>query len=172
VRVKFFSFVSEVSRLQYEWSSDCWGIWKSLGVNACLQWNDWRSVFVHFFCEFFEVIVDCTCALADQSLYAGIVYEHYCLCPGWPCARKSFKKVHVVYVHDETGHVCNKLYIPFSTRPPTIRPIVWALQGIAIISEDCHLVISHWTTMHRSDINNTNASPPFREAFLRVRLRI
>jgi hypothetical protein len=49
-------------------------------------------------CEFFEVIFDCTCALADQSLYAGIVYEHYCLCPGWPCARKGFKKE--VYVHD------------------------------------------------------------------------
>jgi hypothetical protein len=47
------------------------------------------------FCEF---IFDCICALADQSLYAGIVYEHYCLCPGWHCARKSLKKV--VYVHD------------------------------------------------------------------------
>jgi hypothetical protein len=36
------------------------------------------------FCEFVEIIVDYTCALADQSLYAGIVYERYCLCPGWP----------------------------------------------------------------------------------------
>jgi hypothetical protein len=50
------------------------------------------------FYEFFEVIFDCTCALADLSLYAGIVFEHYCLCPGWPCPRKSFKKV--VYAHD------------------------------------------------------------------------
>jgi hypothetical protein len=35
--LEFINFVSEVSRLQYEWSSDCWCIWKSLGVNACLQ---------------------------------------------------------------------------------------------------------------------------------------
>jgi hypothetical protein len=57
------------------------------------------EVFLYSFCEFFEVIFDCTCALADQSLYAGILYEHYChRCPGWPCPRKSFKKV--VYVHD------------------------------------------------------------------------
>jgi hypothetical protein len=34
------------------------------------------------------------------NLYAGIVYEHDCLCPGWPCARKSFKKVGLVYIHD------------------------------------------------------------------------
>jgi hypothetical protein len=33
---EFFNFVREVSHL-YEWSSDCWCIWKSLGVNACLQ---------------------------------------------------------------------------------------------------------------------------------------
>jgi hypothetical protein len=94
--LEFFNFVSEVSRLQYEWSSDCWCIWKSLRVNTCLQWRNvfsfhWRSVLV--FCEFYEVIIDSTCALADQFLYAGIVYEHYCLCPGWPCARKSFKNV-------------------------------------------------------------------------------
>jgi hypothetical protein len=116
--IEFFNFVSEVSRLQYEWLlSDCWYIWKYLGVNACLQWRNvfsfhWRSVFVNFFCKFFEFIFDCTCALADQSLYAGIVYEHYWLCPGWPYAQKSFKKVGLVYVHDvpwmlgcETGHV-------------------------------------------------------------------
>jgi hypothetical protein len=72
------SFVSEFSRLQYEWSSDCWRIWKSFGVNACLQRRKyfhvhWRSVFVQFFCDFFEVIYDCGCALADQYLYAGII---------------------------------------------------------------------------------------------------
>jgi hypothetical protein len=87
-----------------------------------------EKCFLTDFCEFFEFIFYCTCALADQSLYAGIVYKHYCLCPGWPCARKRFKKV--VYVHDvpwmlgcETGYVCN-LYIPLSSRPPTIRPII------------------------------------------------
>jgi hypothetical protein len=69
-----------------EWSSDCWCIWKSFRVNACLHWRNvfsfhWRSVFVQFFYEFFEFIFDCTCALAHQSQCAGIVYEHYCLCP-------------------------------------------------------------------------------------------
>jgi hypothetical protein len=70
---EFLNFVHEVSRLQYhEWSrSDCWCIWKSLGVNACLQWRNvfschWRSVFVQF-------IFDCTCALADQSWNAGML---------------------------------------------------------------------------------------------------
>jgi hypothetical protein len=53
------------------------------------------EVFLYSFLRIF----DCTCALADQSIYAGIVYEHHCLCPGWPCARKSFNKV--VYLHDE-----------------------------------------------------------------------
>jgi hypothetical protein len=98
------------------------------------------------FCEFFEVIFDCTCALADQSQYryAGIVYEHYCLCPGWPWARKSFKKGSMYMmcrecraVNSETGHVCNKLYTP----PPTIRPIVWAPQDIAIISYTATLCV-------------------------------
>jgi hypothetical protein len=56
------------------------------------------EVFLYSFLETFEVIFDLTCTLADQSLYAGIVHEHYCLCPGWPRAWKSFKKV--VYVHD------------------------------------------------------------------------
>jgi hypothetical protein len=122
-----------------------------------------------FFCEFFEVIFDCTCALAwSISLYAGIVYEHYCLCPGRPCARKSFKKV--VYVYDvpwmccETGHVTNCMYHYPCTRPPTIRPIVCTPQDIAIV--DCHLVNSYWTTMYPSDINKPIASPPFREAFV------
>jgi hypothetical protein len=32
-----------------------------------------EKCFCTFFCEFFEVIFDCTCALADQSLYAGIL---------------------------------------------------------------------------------------------------
>jgi hypothetical protein len=69
---EFFNFVREVFRLQYEWSSDRWCIWKSFGVNACLQWRNvfsfhWKSVFVQFFCEFFEFIFDCTCTLADQS---------------------------------------------------------------------------------------------------------
>jgi hypothetical protein len=36
---ELFSFISKFSRLQYEWSSDCWCVWKSLGVNACLQWR-------------------------------------------------------------------------------------------------------------------------------------
>jgi hypothetical protein len=40
--LEFFNFVSKVSRLLYEWSSDCWCVWKSFGVNACLQW---RNVF-------------------------------------------------------------------------------------------------------------------------------
>jgi hypothetical protein len=58
--LEFLNFVSEVSRLQYEWSSDRWHgwcIWKSFGVNACLQWRNvfsfhWRSVFVQFFANF------------------------------------------------------------------------------------------------------------------------
>jgi hypothetical protein len=37
--LEFFNFICEVSRLQYEWSSDCWCIWKSSRVNACLQWK-------------------------------------------------------------------------------------------------------------------------------------
>jgi hypothetical protein len=46
---EFLNFVCEVSRLQYEWLSDCWCIWKSFGVNACLQWRNvfsfhWKSV--------------------------------------------------------------------------------------------------------------------------------
>jgi hypothetical protein len=54
---EFFNFVSEVSSLQYEWSSDCWCIWKYLGVNAYLQWRNvfsfhWRSVFVQFLANF------------------------------------------------------------------------------------------------------------------------
>jgi hypothetical protein len=57
--LEFFNFVSEVSRLQYEWSSVCWCIWKSLAVNACLQWRNvfsfhWRSVFVPFFLQIFR----------------------------------------------------------------------------------------------------------------------
>jgi hypothetical protein len=66
--------------------------------NEEMYFNFIGEVFLYSLCKVFEVIFDCTCALADQSLYAGIVYEHYCLCPGWPCAQKSFKKV--VYVHD------------------------------------------------------------------------
>jgi hypothetical protein len=55
--LEFFNFVSEASRFQYEWSSDCWCIWKSLGVNACLQWRNvfsfhWSSVFEQFFAKF------------------------------------------------------------------------------------------------------------------------
>jgi hypothetical protein len=54
---EFLNFVNEVFHLQYEWSSDCWCIWKSLGVNACLQWRNvfsfhCRSVFVQFFVNF------------------------------------------------------------------------------------------------------------------------
>jgi hypothetical protein len=102
-----------------------------------------EKCFCTVFCNFFEIIFDCTCASADQSLYAGIVYKHYCLCPCWPCARKSFKKVGLVYVHDvpwmlgcEPGHVgpiTNSMY-PYPPRPPTIGPIVWSPQGIAITS--------------------------------------
>jgi hypothetical protein len=94
---ELFSFVSEFSRLQYEWSSDCWCIWKSFGV---LRVFNEESIFISLekcFCTIFLRICrsyfDCTCALAHQSLYAGIVYEHYCLCLGWPCARRIFKKV-------------------------------------------------------------------------------
>jgi hypothetical protein len=66
-----------------EWSSDCWCIWKSLGVNACLQWRNvfsfhWRSVFVQFFANFSRLSLT-----AHQSLNAGIAYEHYCLCSGY-----------------------------------------------------------------------------------------
>jgi hypothetical protein len=93
------------------------------------------------------------------SIYAGIVYEHYCLCPGWPCGRKSFKKV--VYVHD---------VIPLCTWPPTIRPIVPPRFEHLKISPlyrrlpPCEFILNY--TYNVSDINNTNASPPFREAFV------
>jgi hypothetical protein len=126
---ELFSFVSEFSRLQYEWSSDCWCIWKSFEVNACLQWRKYYhfigEVFLHsfFLLRICRGYFDCTCALAHQSLCAGIVYEHYCLCPGWPCARRSFKKV--VYVHYvpwmlgcETKWPCNVINTePFCTCP-------------------------------------------------------
>jgi hypothetical protein len=99
---ELFSFVSAFSRLQYEWSSDRWCNWKLFGVNACLQWRKYvhfiGEVFLYSFLRICRGYFDCTCALADQSLYAGIVYEHYCLCPGWPCARRSFKKeVYIMY---------------------------------------------------------------------------
>jgi hypothetical protein len=48
---EFLNFVNEVSRLQYEWSSDCWCIWKSLGVNACLQFNE--EMYFYFIGEVF-----------------------------------------------------------------------------------------------------------------------
>jgi hypothetical protein len=54
--LEFFNFVSKVSRLQYEWSSDCRCIWKFFGVNACLQW---RNIFISLekcFCTFFSRI--------------------------------------------------------------------------------------------------------------------
>jgi hypothetical protein len=34
---EFFNFVREVSHLQYEWSSDCWCIWNSLGVKSSIK---------------------------------------------------------------------------------------------------------------------------------------
>jgi hypothetical protein len=85
--LEFFSFVSEVSRLQYEWSSDCWCIWKLFGINACLQWRK----YFHFIGELFLYSFFAKFALvwSISSLHAGIVYEHYCLCPGWRCARRS-----------------------------------------------------------------------------------
>jgi hypothetical protein len=56
--LELFNFVSEVSRLQYEWSSDWRCIWKSLGVNACLQWRNVfiaiGEVFLHSFLRFFR----------------------------------------------------------------------------------------------------------------------
>jgi hypothetical protein len=81
----------------------------------------------NFFCtvfgEFFEVIFDCTCALADQSLYAGIIYEHYCLCPGWPCTRKSFKKVSSLCMCRECWAVKLAMYVTNCTYPyPPGRP--------------------------------------------------
>jgi hypothetical protein len=101
--LEFFNFVSEVSRLQYEWSSDCWCFWKSFegkcvsSMKKCI-FISLEKCFCTGFCEFFEVILDCTCALANQSQYAGIVYEHYCLCPGWPCARKCWAVTLAMYV--------------------------------------------------------------------------
>jgi hypothetical protein len=127
-----FNFVSEVSCLLYEWSSDCWCIWKSFGVNACLHWRNvfsfhWRSVFAQFF-DFFEFIFDCTCALAHQSQCAGIVYEHYCLCsrptPAGPVRRRYWPPF--VIIRTAVGgpwvYLCPRL------------GLVWAPQGIAIIS--------------------------------------
>jgi hypothetical protein len=91
--------------------------------------------FLYSFCEFFEVIFDYTCALADQSLYAGILYEHYChRCPGWPCA--------IVYT---LIHLAAHYYA-YSLSTLRYRHYI----------VDCHLVNSYWTTMYpASDINNT-----------------
>jgi hypothetical protein len=36
---RILQFCLRGSRLQYEWSSDCWCIWKSFWVNACLEWR-------------------------------------------------------------------------------------------------------------------------------------
>jgi hypothetical protein len=120
--LEFFNFVSEVSLLQCEWSSDCWCIWKSLGVNACLQWRK----YFHFIGEVFlynfflstricRGYFDCTYALAHQSLYAGIVYEHHCLCPGWPCERRRFKKetgIHLFTFYKNESEEGTFFYLP------------------------------------------------------------
>jgi hypothetical protein len=77
--LEFFNFDSEVSRLQYEWSSDCWCIWKSFGVNACLQWRK----YFHFIGEVF-----CT-------VFLRICWGYFdCTCTCWAVKRN--------------GHVCNK----------------------------------------------------------------
>jgi hypothetical protein len=86
--LEFFNFVSEVFRLQYEWSSDRWCIWSSFGgkcvstIKKCV-FISLEKCFCTVFFKFFEVIIDCTCALADQSRNTGVVYEHYCLCSGY-----------------------------------------------------------------------------------------
>jgi hypothetical protein len=59
--LEFFNFGSEVSRLQYEWSSDCWCIWKSFECMSSMKKVfsfHRRSVFVHFLGKFFEVSVN------------------------------------------------------------------------------------------------------------------
>jgi hypothetical protein len=78
-----------------------------------------------FFLRIFRGYFDCTCALSHQSLCAGIVYEHYCLCPGWPCARRSSLCTLLCREYGavkRNGHVCNK-YLTL-IHPPTIIGLV------------------------------------------------
>jgi hypothetical protein len=54
-----------------------------------------EKCFCTVFFEFVEVILTAHARqlinLYTQGSYTS--YEHYCLCLGWPCARRSFKKV-------------------------------------------------------------------------------
>jgi hypothetical protein len=120
--LEFFNFVSEVSRLQYEWLSDGGCIWKSFGVNVCLQWKMYFHFIGEVFCTVFSQICggyfDCTCTLAPSIslrrdriwilfLYEKVVYVHYgdIMC-------------HECWAVNRNGHVCNKYLILI--HPPTI----------------------------------------------------
>jgi hypothetical protein len=144
--LEFLNFVSEVSRLLYEWSSDCWCIWKSFGVNACLQWRNVFSfhfigeVFLYSFLRIFRGhLWLCTCALAWSISIRTDRIRALLSLPRLALRAEKFQES-LIYMMcreclgGETGRVCNKLYIPLSTRPPTIRrrPIVWVPQDIAI----------------------------------------
>jgi hypothetical protein len=119
----------------------------------------WRSVFVQFFFEFVDwVILTAHARWLHQSLCAGIVYEHYCLCPGWPWARRRFKKHEkMVYVHygdimcreccgvKRNGHVCNKYLTLF--HPPTISYVEHALCKIKISPLSPYAIWDHTATL-------------------------
>jgi hypothetical protein len=111
------------------------------------------KVFVQFFCDFLEVFLNAHAHYCDWSLYAVIVYEHYCLCPGWHCARSSQCTLCAVNVGLWNSMA---MYVtkPLSTRPRLQLSFGWARtlqpQDIAVIivylRSYCHLVNYYWTT--------------------------
>jgi hypothetical protein len=71
--LELFSFVSKFSRLQYEWSSDYWCIWKSFGVNACLQWRKYFH-FIGYLLDTFVFFVNFpTLFLSAHTQYMSII---------------------------------------------------------------------------------------------------
>jgi hypothetical protein len=162
--LEFFNFVSEVPRLQYKWTSDCWCVWKSFGVNACLQWRKYFHFIEEIFCEFVEVILTSHGAFAPSiSISRDRIWALLSL-PR--LALRTEKHEKVVYVHyrdimcrecwavKRNGHVCNKI--------KDIMP----LSPIDHLRSYCHLVNFDWTTCTCTVYPRDNKASSFSKKFL------
>jgi hypothetical protein len=99
---ELFSFVSEFSRLQYEWSSDCWCIWKWFWVNACLQWRKYfhfiGEVFLYFFFSNLSRLFWLHMRVSSSiSIRRDRIRTLLSLCPGCSCAQRRLDKIALLF---------------------------------------------------------------------------